>query len=271
MRLVTRTLDDLEATLHRIDGRGYRAYKDIQGQYACNDFVLHIDHVQGDPFAAPSRLRAVIPHPVAAIPKTWRSSAIRRVALADFLARAFARCCMDIERRRGSGKSGLIDIDTPRQEVLERTACLIDDGGVELRFSVGLPASGRRVLGRQAAALLLDDVPDALLDAVCYDEHDPAVLARHIETVEDTAALRRQLEERELVAFIANGALLPRRSGIDPRPMALEEVVLFQSPPELEVALALPRGGEVRGQGGEVRTVRRNRGRGRRSPRLASG
>ena len=43
--------------LHRMDGRGYKAYKEIKGEYSFPGFTLLIDHVQGDPFATPSRIR----------------------------------------------------------------------------------------------------------------------------------------------------------------------------------------------------------------------
>ena len=51
------TDQNLKSILSRIDGRGYKAYKDLQGRYEFAGFELHIDHVQGDPFAAPSKVR----------------------------------------------------------------------------------------------------------------------------------------------------------------------------------------------------------------------
>ena len=59
----------------------------------------------------------------------------------------------------------------PGQEVLERSAVLVDEESVEVRFLVQLPAAGRRVLGSggggypsqtstdgSAASLLFDNV-----------------------------------------------------------------------------------------------------------------
>jgi predicted ABC-class ATPase len=62
------TKEDLRATLDRIDGKGYKAYKELAGSFDFGTFVLHIDHVQGDPFAAPSRLRATVPLPRTGFP-----------------------------------------------------------------------------------------------------------------------------------------------------------------------------------------------------------
>ncbi len=244
-----RSFDQLAEQLRRIDGRGYRAYKDIQGAYADRNLELHVDHVQGDPFAAPSRVRLVVPRAVAAFPESLWDNRVRRVALADFLIREFASGCERVAQRCGSGKSGLIDIDRPGQQVLERSACRVDEGGVELRISVGLPAAGRRVLGRQAAQLLLDELPALAADVACYDQLDAQEIAAHVNVVEDAHSLRGQLDDADLVAFIADGAILPRRSGVDQQPMAGQQVVAFRSPAALRVELSLPHHGPVSGMG----------------------
>ena len=49
------TSTELRSLLNRIDHRGYPAYKDTRGMYQFPGYVLSIDHVQGDPFASPSR------------------------------------------------------------------------------------------------------------------------------------------------------------------------------------------------------------------------
>ena len=50
--------DHLRQILHRIDGSGYKAHKDLKGVYDFSHFVLSIDHVQGDPFAI-NRVRSL--------------------------------------------------------------------------------------------------------------------------------------------------------------------------------------------------------------------
>lgn len=241
--------EDLRRELLRIDGRGYKAYKDIRGSYRFPDFLLLIDHVQGDPFAEPSRMRVQVPAAVAGFPQWSRTNRIRTVALADFLCRTFHRAIGDVGvRRRGSGKSGLMTIAAPVQEVLERSAVVITPGDVEARFRVGLPAQGRRVLGRQAVELLLEDVPDIVRAALRFDALDPSALRRHVESVEDQQALRDALADRRLIAFVADGSVLPRRSGIDPRPLT-GRVVAFESPDSLRVEIPVPNRKPVRGLG----------------------
>ena len=50
------TSQDLKDLLFRINRKSYPAYKDTKGSYRFPGYVLSIDHVQGDPFAAPSKI-----------------------------------------------------------------------------------------------------------------------------------------------------------------------------------------------------------------------
>ncbi len=244
--------DELRRTLSRIDGRGYKAYRDLRGQFEFEDsgaLTLYVDHVQGDPFAAPSRLRARIPMQRAALPDALFENPVRRMALADLLAR---RARHEIARqgggRRGSGKSGLVAVDAGGQEVLERSAVVIDPDWVELRLQAGLPAAGRRVLGRQAEALLCGDLPRLAERALCARHLSRAELDRFVECVENQEHIRARLDALGLVAFVADGCILPRESGASDRPLRAEAAIPFESPASLrvEVPLAHP----VEGPGG---------------------
>jgi predicted ABC-class ATPase len=81
---------NLSDQLYRLDGQGYGAYKSLKGAYDFGDFTLHIDHVQGDPFAGPSRVRVVVPQKMAGFPNRLWEVPCRAVALADYLTRGFA-------------------------------------------------------------------------------------------------------------------------------------------------------------------------------------
>ena len=175
---------ELRERLRRIDGRSYPAYKDIKGRYDFAFFTLFIDHVQGDPFAAPSRFRVRVPAAEAVFPPETFSNRSRAVALRDFLARKFAHEARRASDRLGSGKSGLIAMDMPGQEILERSSILVDSEGVEARFVVGLPAQGRRVLGRRAETMICDSVARIVEKALLYRNLRAAELDRHIRTAE---------------------------------------------------------------------------------------
>jgi len=244
-----RSKEDLRRTLQRIDGRGYKAYKDIEGQYDFGPYRLAIDHTQGDPFAAPSRVRVLVPlRETGFAPDLW-SRKPREVAFRDYLARAFHQAIRrHVKGRRGSGKSGLVEIDRGGQEILERTSVLIRDGWLEVRFVVGLPAAGRTVLGREAQAIFFEEIPRVVGRALFPRSLDEGALRRHVEVAEDQEALRDTLRELKLVAFVAEGAVLPRRSGVDDRPLT-QGVVPVEVPFELEVTVELPNRGPVRGMG----------------------
>jgi predicted ABC-class ATPase len=242
---------DLNQTLLQLDRQSYSAYKHLRGRYQFPGFVLCIDYVQGDPFAAPSRVRVQVPQlgpRGAGFPKEWLATPSRSLALCDYLNREFYQQSQQLQDKRGSGKSGLIAIAAPVQQVLQRNAILMDEQQVEARFVVGLPAQGRRILGRQAAELLCDDIPELVARSLRCASLDIEAIRQHIETVEDADALRHQLRDRQLVSFIADGAVLPRRSGVDDRPLN-KDAIPFQSPESLRVSLSCPNRGTVTGMG----------------------
>ncbi|WP_035991974.1 ABC-ATPase domain-containing protein [Leptolyngbya sp. KIOST-1] len=242
------TQEILYDQLHRLDGQGYGAYKSLKGKYTFEDFTLHIDHVQGDPFAAPSRVRVVVPQAVAGFPNRLWELPCRAIALSDYLTREFHRAAQGSQRTSGSGKSGLVGIVRPSQAILNRSAARVTAGAVELRFTVGLPAFGRRIAGRQAADLLCGTVPALVRQTLVYGALDAAQLEHHVNTAEDAEALRSQLSHHHLVAFVADGAILPRRSGVDECPLA-DQAVPFKSPDSLRVTLTCPHAGAITGMG----------------------
>jgi predicted ABC-class ATPase len=238
---------DLYRFFLQIDQQSYSAYKRLERGYEFPDFELLIDRVQGDPFAAPSQCRVRVPQAIAQFPPALYANSSREIALRDYLTRQFDQAAQTMRQRRGSGSSGLIAIAQPRQTILQRTSALITCDWVEVRFVVGLPAMGRRVAGIQAAEMLCDDLPELVNRAVKYASLDAKQLQHHLETAEDADWLRSELAQQGLVAFVANGALLPRASGIDDRPLA--SAIPFQSPDSLQVEFCCPHCGKITGMG----------------------
>lgn len=242
--------EDLRNRLHRIDGKGYKAYKAIEGIYEGREYTILVDHVQGDPFASPSRVRVQVPQRMAGFPTDTFHHKSREIALRDFLTRslyqASRRFC---QGNRGTGNGGIISIDRPEQEVLERTSAFVTERHVEARLVMGLPAFGRAVAGKHAEAMFFDELPRIVRASLFYASLDRNALYRHIEVAEDADSLREQLEGLGLVAFVADGAILPRVSGVDDRPLTRGRVVPFQAPESLRVQIALPNRGNVTGMG----------------------
>jgi predicted ABC-class ATPase len=241
-------MEGLRHILRRIDGRGYKAYKALQGKrFTFPFFTLYSDHVQGDPFAPPSRFRIRVLQERANFPADTFSNRSREVALRDLLVRLFQMESKRFSEKRGLGKSGEIFTDSPGQEILERSACQINREYVELRFFVGLPSEGRRILGREAEVMLLEGVPKLAELTLIFKNLDERLLYRHIETGEDADILRDSLPSLNLSAFVAEGSNLPRLSGIDDRP--LKSGIPFCAPESLKVEVAVPNRGIIRGMG----------------------
>ncbi len=235
-----RNHDDLSRTLSRIDRQSYGAYKELKGAYALPDATLYLDHVQADPFASPSKVRVRVAKARSQLPPHLFENATRRIAFQDYLARQVKQALNRRPNRRwGSGKSGLIDIDAGGQEVLERAAVVVHPEWVEARISVGLPANGRRVLGQQAHTLLLTEIPKLAEQGLCRDALNLEEAQAFVFCIENQEHIRNELEARGLVAFVANGAVLPRVTGASDRPLVGKEAVPVRAPDSLAVQMDL--------------------------------
>ena len=243
-----RNASELQAKLRSIDHRGYPAYKELRGEYEFGGYMLSIDHVQGDPFAAPSRLSVHVPMAKAGFPKEYVEEKMKRITFQDHLTRLFAR-----EIRggsfvaKGSGKSGLLAVSRCGQEVLERTACRADEKKIIVRFEVGFPANGRSVNAGELEKILFRILPDCVKKSLYFVNVNQKALAAAIALCEDQQYIRGSLAQMGLCAFIADGAVLPRQSGVSDQP--LQGAVPFQSPESLRVELTLPNRGRVSGMG----------------------
>jgi predicted ABC-class ATPase len=240
----------LGATLDRIDRKGYGAYRDLSGTHDLGHFVLFMDKVQRDPFAPPSLIR--IRTKVNPFDPTLFGNSVRRVAFEDFLTRSVEREIRRVVRgNRGSGGSGRVEIQRASQVVLPRTSMVVEPGYVEARMAVGLPARGRSVDASAARTVLLEELPEVVrrgLDPAPEGGVDVERAKLHVESVEDADHLRGLLPGLGLVAFVADGAVLPRESGASDRPLR-EGAVPFGSPEEHRVEVELPNKGVVSGMG----------------------
>lgn len=242
--------EELKQLLDRIDHRGYPAYKDTKGQYQFQGYVFSIDHVQGDPFASPSKVSVQVKGSTAGFPEELYKGRHQRAALQDEMTRQFYRAIQKYAfRAKGSGKSGLISVSKCGQEVLERTACEINpkNGDVKLRFEVGFPANGRTINAREMEKIVYEFLPECVEQSLFYKNCDKKRVRSIIDLAEDQQYIRDELEKNDLIAFVANGAILPRESGVSDKPM--KGAVRFQSPKEMEVTMKLPHKGEISGMG----------------------
>jgi predicted ABC-class ATPase len=228
----------MRATLGEIDGRGYGAWKRLKGRWTVDGLPLEVEKIQADPFAPPSRLGVDVPAAHLELPESLLTTPTRRRALADHLLR-----CLD-ERLAHP-----LSVDVGGQEVLDRTAARVHpDGRLELHLRIELPDRRRKVRSGPVAAALLERLPDAIA-RLAWDRLDRDAARTFVETVEDTVALRDQLAAHDLVAFVGDGAVLARASGIDDHPIGADVAIPFVSPDGPRVELETPNRGVVTGMG----------------------
>ena len=244
-------VEELRKDLQRIDHKSYGMYKTLGGSYDYGKYILHIDHVQGDPFASPSRLRLEISRRNHGFPSEYYETKERKLSLEDQVLRRFSGSLRRLEKgNMGSGKSGRITTCRTGQKVLERIAVVFSENRMELRFEMGFPARGRTILAKEMEQLLFDILPKLAESCLIYKNWNQSArekLNRAIELADDQAALRDELEKRKLAAFVADGAILPRESGVSDLPM--KNAVAFRSPESMRIQLTLPHRGKITGMG----------------------
>lgn len=238
--------NELRTLLRSIDHKGYPAYKSLAGSYRFPGYDLYIDHVQGDPFASPSSLHVEVGHERAGIPQHYYQKDCARIALQDYLTRCLGARFEDFNfKAKGSGKSGLLSVSRCGQEVLERSACQITKSGIIARFHVGFPAFGRTINAGELEKILFDFLPRCVESSLYYQKLDQKKVEQTVFLAEDQEAVRQLLMEHKLSAFVADGAILPRKSGVSELP--LQGSVPFVSPDSMRRTFVLPHRGEISG------------------------
>lgn len=242
------TSSHLKQQLVSINRKSYPAYKGLKGIYDFDSYKLSIDHVQGDPFAAPSNLSISLSKQQAGFPLFCFASSVTRIALQDYLTRRFYEQISDYSfKAKGSGKSGLISITQCGQEILERTACEITEKEIIVRFTVGFPANGRTVNSYELEKILFDFLPVCVKKSLYYKNLSAKAVEETIFLAEDQQFIRQELVNRNLCAFVADNAILPRQSGVSSKPM--KNSVPFLSPDSLCIEMELPHKGKITGMG----------------------
>ncbi|MDO4943297.1 MAG: ABC-ATPase domain-containing protein [Lachnospiraceae bacterium] len=245
-----KTSSNLKSFLLSIDHKGYPAYKSLKGSYQFPGYIFTIDHVQGDPFASPSRVSIDIPAHICRFPAKYYDTLYKKTALCDHLTRLLKKALDRYSfKAKGSGKSGLITISSCGQEILERTACCIHSqkGDLSVHFEIGFPANGRKINAKELSKIFFDFLPACVEQSLIYKNIDQKALKNAIDLSEDQHFIRTMLPKSGLIAFVADGSVLPRKSGISQLP--LRSAVPFRSPENYRVSFDLPHHGTISGMG----------------------
>ena len=231
-------MDQLISRLKKLEKQNYRAYQQIKGDYDFGDFHLFIDNIQSDPYAPASRVRAFRAWAPSGLAFLRDKSAAYQIAARDFIARSFAQFALH---------ENDVQIALTGQTVLDSTSVVFTEEGIELRFRVNMPADGRQILAKKAINLLTFHLPKFIRRATMARELDLDTLAHHCAVIEDQEALRNQLNEHNLIGFVANGSILPRLAGNSDLPM--KDAVPFNAPDSLAITLTTPNKGAITGLG----------------------
>jgi len=244
-------MNKLSQTLCEIDGKPYSTYQRLNGITIDYDaYQVDLQHIQGSPGAAPASLAELaIPFDVLGLSGDMAEKPRLQVAVADWLLRQF-NSAVDAHTtpNRGDEGSGSFQLLRPGQEILQRNVVDLGDEQVRLRFRISLPSKRKAVAGDEAEGMFLHELPQvvtALKMATC----GRSSLIDHIHVVEDADHIAQQLEQHGLVAFVADGSILPRRSGVSDEPATSDHVVPFKSPDSMAIELHTPHRGTVRGMG----------------------
>lgn len=215
-----------------ISGKPYGNYKQLtQKKWDFGDFTLEFLHVQGDPYAPASRILCSAQLETLGWAQEFHNSAAKRKAFADFLHRTLQKKLSD---RFGNSKPP-VSIGELGPEILLRNSVWLKDGAVEICLQVALPGERRIIEGEAALEILTSALPDILASSLYAGAETEAGAKAAIHNLEVHDALEAELENLGLAAFIPNGAVLPRESGISEKP--LQNAVKFTAPKELEVTL----------------------------------
>ena len=229
--------------IRSLDGKPYGTYKNLATrEWDFGDFVLEFIHVQGDPYAPASRVLLRAKLATLGYAPEWGSDFEHRLALSDFLYRRLGRMVQE----RYPGKDAAVVFDTAGPEMLVRNSLWIDNGEIRVCLQVRLPGEGRKIQAELAAEILTMVMPDLVAAGLYYTQGDEPAMQRHYRVLAERREILAQLDGRGLCAFVPDGAVLPRASGLSELP--LEGAVPFAAPAELAVTLNAC-GREIRGMG----------------------
>ena len=229
--------------IRTLNGKNYGLYKSLaEKPWDFGDFVLEFLHVQGDPYAPASRVTIRAKLQILGYATEWGSSFERRLALSDFLHRKLSR----LVQERYPDKDAAVIFDVAGPEMLVRNSLWIDNGELRACLQVKLPGEGRKIQAELAAEILTMVLPDLVSAGLYYDKSDEGALQEHYRVLAERKEILSQLDACGLCAFVPDGAVLPRASGLSELP--LEKAIPFVAPEEMAVTLNVC-GREIRGMG----------------------
>lgn len=222
-------MERLKNLLKGIDGKGFKAYKDLLGDYEHTNFKLEILNIQGDPFASPTMFHMSLSLKKLGVRDEFYEMKFKRLAFEDFLLREIYS---GLENKNLTNE---VFITKPQNEIIKRSAIAIKGDNLSIKYYFNLPAKGRNVLGEisyEKIKVLSETIYNFIKD---FDLEKAKI---HVELNETIELLREKLKKEKIKTFIGNGSILFRENGVGK---------LFVSPKTLEKEFHLKNGVSVKG------------------------
>ncbi len=251
MSTSSRPMKELVFLLKTLEGKQFGDYGGLLDRvFSCRRYTLRFIHIQGSPGANPASVCHLrFSYAQLGLAASCLQNAPRRMATADYLLRAVFRGVEKHARQnRGAMGSGSFQPLQLPPQVLQRNVVAFGRKFVHIAIRISLPGSREnRILGRQASHMFDQEIP-GIVDVLFASVRRASKIRSHCDTVEDMVWLQGRLDALGLVAFVGDGAILPRRSGISQQPMD-KGAISFSAPEALAVTVKLPNAGQVRGMG----------------------
>ncbi len=250
-------MHNLDKLVASIADQPFRAIHKLYGSYHFPCFELSFIKMQGSPGANPASIAEIkITLRDSEIPEDFLQSAECKLAVADFLIRRFRQGIGAFAlQNRGKEGSGSFNTIALSQKMLNRDSVLFGDEAIYLRFSISLPAKGTGggVFDAEQAWIMLSQELVTIVGSTFfyqqYDDSTRMLLQQFVDVQKIRTEIIQFMEQHDLVAFIANDALLPRISGVDDRPATCANVTTFQSPASLQINIPLQNSNSISGMG----------------------
>ncbi|MBU1909121.1 MAG: ABC-ATPase domain-containing protein [Verrucomicrobia bacterium] len=234
--------------LMEIEGKEFREYSRLIGDFDFTRYVLKINQVQ-EPASGQSTLLLIrVPQIIAGFPAHLSNTPVRRTALEDFLVRKLSARLETLARYDREGISRRrIPLYAPGQAILPRTSLLVADDYIEARLYLDLPARHGCVAADSAKEVFFEDLPAVVNTSLIYCNLNQREVEDFVNLMEDADQIRQVLSTRGWIGFVGEGAMLARAGESDApdyelmTPLAIED--------SLAVEVDVPNAGRLRGFG----------------------
>ncbi|HRZ11233.1 MAG TPA: ABC-ATPase domain-containing protein [Kiritimatiellia bacterium] len=243
-----RDKEEFYGLLMEIEGKEYREYAKLIGDFDFTRYVLKINQIQDAAAGQSTLVLTRVPQVIAGFPAHLMNTPVRRTALEDFLVRKLSARLESLARYDKEGISRRrIPLYAPGQAILPRTSLVVTDEYIEARLYVDLPSRHGCVAADSAREIFFEDLPGVVNASLIFCNLNQREVEDFVNLMEDADQVRQVLPTRGWVGFVGEGALLARAGDTDMPDYEQMTPLAIDDP--LAVEVDVPNAGRVRGFG----------------------